>query len=123
MADGVTFIGESGKTWRYWDDKPLGTPGAQAKADLREIVNDALSGLRAVEPDATSEERGTTGSGFVATPSFSLTVGGVRLRIDLWEGVTTSTYCATHRLRSVSPPSGQQCQASATRPSGSFWSS
>jgi hypothetical protein len=63
---------------------------AQAKADLREIVNDALSDLRAVEPDATSEERGTTGSSFVATPSFSLTAGGVRLRIDLWEGMTTS---------------------------------
>ena len=62
---------------------------AQAKADLREIVNDALSDLRAVEPDATSEERGTTGSSFVATPSFSLTAGGVRLRIDLWEGMTT----------------------------------
>jgi hypothetical protein len=63
---------------------------AQAKADLREIVNDALSDLRAVEPDATSEERGTTRSSFVATPSFSLTAGGVRLRIDLWEGMTTS---------------------------------
>jgi hypothetical protein len=62
---------------------------AQAKADLREIVNDALSDLRAFEPDATSEERGTKGSSFVATPSFSLTAGGVRLRIDLWEGMTT----------------------------------
>jgi hypothetical protein len=63
---------------------------AQAKADLCEIVNDALSDLRAVESDATSEERGTTRSSFVATPSFSLTAGGVRLRIDLWEGMTTS---------------------------------
>lgn len=63
---------------------------AQAKADLREIVNDALSDLRAVEPDATSEERDTTRSSFVATPSSSLTAGGVRLRIDLWEGMTTS---------------------------------
>ena len=63
---------------------------AQAKADLREIVNGALGDLRAVEPDATSEERGATRSSFVATPSFSLTAGGVRLRIDLWEGMTTS---------------------------------
>ena len=63
---------------------------AQAKADLREIVNDALSDLRAVEPDAACEERGTTGPGFVVTPSFSLTAGGVRLRIDLWEGMTAS---------------------------------
>jgi len=43
---------------------------AQGNADLREIVNDALSDLRAVEPDATSEERSTTRSSFVATPSF-----------------------------------------------------
>jgi len=62
---------------------------AQAKADLREIINDALDDLRMVEPEATSEERGTTGSSFVATPSFSLSAGGVRLRIDLWEGMTT----------------------------------
>ncbi|MGH3185032.1 MAG: hypothetical protein ACRDOE_24435, partial [Streptosporangiaceae bacterium] len=62
---------------------------AQAKADLREIVNDALGDLRAVEPDATLEERGTTRSSFVATPSFTLTAGGVRLRIDPWEGMTT----------------------------------
>ena len=62
---------------------------AQAKADLREIINDALDDLRIVEPEATSEERGTTGSSFVATPSFSLSAGGVRLRIDLWEGMTT----------------------------------
>ena len=27
MADEVTFTGQSGKAWRYWDDKPLGTPG------------------------------------------------------------------------------------------------
>jgi hypothetical protein len=62
----------------------------QGKADLREIVNDALSDLQAVEADATSDERGTVGSSFAATPSFSLTAGGVRLRIDLWEGMTTN---------------------------------
>ena len=62
----------------------------QAKADLREIVNDALSDLLAVEPDAACEERGTTGAGFVATPSFSLTASEVKLRIDLWEGMTAS---------------------------------
>jgi hypothetical protein len=42
-----------------------------------------------VEPDATSEEGGTTRSSFAVTSSFSLTVGGVRLRVDLWEGWTT----------------------------------
>ncbi len=62
---------------------------AQAKADLREIINDALDDLRIVEPEATSEERGTTGSSFVAAPGLSLSAGGVRLRIDLWEGMTT----------------------------------
>lgn len=63
---------------------------AQAKADLREIIGDALSDLHAVEPDATSEEDRTVGSRFVAMPSFGLTVGGVKLRIDLWEGMTPS---------------------------------
>lgn len=62
---------------------------AQAKADLREIINDALDDLRIVEPDATFEERGTNRSSFVATPGFSLSAGGVILRIDLWEGMTT----------------------------------
>ena len=62
---------------------------AQAKADLREIINDAVADLRVVEPEATSEERGTTGSSFVATPSFSLSAGGIGLRMDLWEGMTT----------------------------------
>lgn len=27
MADEVIFTGQSGMTWRYWDGKPLGTPG------------------------------------------------------------------------------------------------
>ncbi|MFJ1652683.1 protein kinase [Streptomyces sp. NPDC088337] len=27
MADEVTFTGQSGKTWRYWESKPLGEPG------------------------------------------------------------------------------------------------
>jgi hypothetical protein len=27
VADEVTFTGQSGKTWRYWGGKPLGTPG------------------------------------------------------------------------------------------------
>lgn len=63
---------------------------AQAKADLREIVNDALTDLQAVEPDATSGERATLGSRFVAAPSFTLTAGEVRLRIDLWEGAAPS---------------------------------
>jgi len=56
---------------------------AQAKADLREIVSDALSDLQAVEPDAASEEHGDERGWF--EPSFTLTVGDVGLRIDLWE--------------------------------------
>lgn len=27
VADEVPFTGQSGKTWRYWSGKPLGTPG------------------------------------------------------------------------------------------------
>jgi eukaryotic-like serine/threonine-protein kinase len=27
VADEVTFTGQSGTRWRYWDNKPLGTPG------------------------------------------------------------------------------------------------
>src|ERR1700733_14713782 len=27
VADEGTFAGQSGTTWRYWDNKPLGTPG------------------------------------------------------------------------------------------------
>jgi hypothetical protein len=26
MAE-VSFTGQSGEAWKYWDDKPLGTPG------------------------------------------------------------------------------------------------
>jgi hypothetical protein len=73
---------------------------AQAKADLREIVHDALSDLRAVEPDATFEEYGPTETGVfhnLGGRYLSLTAGSlpenvnpVRLRICLWEGRTTS---------------------------------
>ena len=63
---------------------------AQAKADLREIVSDALSDLQAVEPDAAFGERAVAGSRFVAAASFTLTAGGVELRIDLWEGTAPS---------------------------------
>src|SRR5690349_5209811 len=27
MANEVTFTGQSGATWRYWDNQPLGKPG------------------------------------------------------------------------------------------------
>ena len=63
---------------------------AQAKADLREIVSDALSDLQAVEPVAAFGERAVAGSRFVAAASFTLTAGGVELRIDLWEGTAPS---------------------------------
>jgi hypothetical protein len=61
---------------------------AQAKQDLREIIDDALGDLRAdVEPDAAFEE---TGDGRWAEPSFSLTAGDVGLRIELWDSRTRS---------------------------------
>jgi Protein kinase domain len=56
---------------------------AQATADLREIVSDALDELKAVEPDATSEEHSDS-RGWIE-PSFSLSAGDVGLRIELWE--------------------------------------
>ncbi|MFF3097711.1 protein kinase [Streptomyces cyaneofuscatus] len=62
---------------------------AQAKADLREIMDDALTDLQAVEPNAALETRGTTGGSFGAVPSFSLIADAVRLRINLWEDMTT----------------------------------
>ncbi|MER5641597.1 protein kinase [Kitasatospora sp. NPDC002227] len=62
---------------------------AQAEADLREIMEDALIDLQAIEPNAALETRGTTGGSVRAVPSFSLTADEVRLRIELWEGMTT----------------------------------
>jgi hypothetical protein len=61
---------------------------AQAKADLREVVSDALSDLQAVEPGAQSEERDVE-RWSTAMPHFSLIADGVRLRIELWQGMTT----------------------------------
>ena len=63
----------------------------QAKADLREILGDAVENLQAIEPDARLQERGTTRSSFVAVPSLTMSTANVRLRIDLWEGMTTDT--------------------------------
>ncbi len=61
----------------------------QAKADLREILSDAVEDLRLIEPDARLEERGTTRTSFAVSPSLSMSAAKVRLRIDLWEGMTT----------------------------------
>jgi hypothetical protein len=63
----------------------------QAKADLREILSDAVENLQLMEPDARLEERETSRSSFVAVPSLSMSTANVRLRIDLWEGMTTNT--------------------------------
>jgi hypothetical protein len=53
---------------------------AQAKADLREILNDALEDLQTIEPDAT----------FRSDPDgiLTLSTADVRLRIDIWEDMT-----------------------------------
>jgi hypothetical protein len=63
----------------------------QAEADLREIIGDAVESLRAVEPDARLQEQRTAGSSFIATPSLTMSTANVRLRIDIWEGMTTDT--------------------------------
>jgi len=54
---------------------------AQAKADLCEILNDALEDLQAVEPEATF--RSDLGG------LLTLSATDVRLRIDVWEDMTT----------------------------------
>lgn len=55
---------------------------AQAKADLQEIFSEALKDLQAIEPDATLRS-GPDGL-------LTLSAAGVRLRIEIWEGMTTS---------------------------------
>jgi len=61
---------------------------AQAKADLSEIMNDALEELQAVEPDAHLTEAGMLGGRFGAHPLLTLSAGDVKLQIDLWQGST-----------------------------------
>ncbi len=60
----------------------------QAKADLREIMNDALEELQAVEPDAQLREDAVVAAGFLPQ-QLVLSAGDVKLQIDLWEGMTT----------------------------------
>jgi hypothetical protein len=62
---------------------------AQAKADLREIIGDALEDLQTVDPEITLQERGTTGSSFAAAPTITLSASNVRLHIEIWENMTT----------------------------------
>ena len=55
MANEVTFTGQSGATWRYWTDQPLGTPGGfggvyAARADgtpmaVKVVKKERLSGV------------------------------------------------------------------------------
>jgi len=60
----------------------------QAKADLREILTDAVENIQLIEPDARLDERAATRSSF-AVPSLSISTSDVKLRIDLWPGMTT----------------------------------
>jgi serine/threonine protein kinase len=63
---------------------------AQANADLREIISDALQDLQTVEPDVTlQEQRSTTRSSFAASPTLTLSTASVRLHIEIWEGMTS----------------------------------
>ena len=71
---------------------------AQAKADLQEIMSDALEELQAVEPDAhLAELRARRRPPPIATArarrgplkGLTLSAGDVRLQVDLWAGMTT----------------------------------
>jgi serine/threonine protein kinase len=61
----------------------------QAKADLREILADALEELQTVEPDADLQDLDRVGSRWVAGTRLTLSAGEVQLRIDLWQDMTT----------------------------------
>jgi serine/threonine protein kinase len=60
MADEVTFTGQSGKTWRYWGDKPLGTPGGFGGVYAAESADGSPMAVKVVKkqrPQGTLDER------------------------------------------------------------------
>jgi hypothetical protein len=61
---------------------------AQAKADLREIIGDALEELQTLDPEITLYERGVTGPSAI-DPTLALGMSNVKLEIQIWENMTT----------------------------------
>ena len=51
MADEVTFTGESGRTWRYWEARPLGKPGGFGGVYAGEAEDGAPMAVKVVRKD------------------------------------------------------------------------
>ena len=60
MADEVTFTGQSGRTWRYWEAEPLGTPGGFGGVYAAEAADGSLMAVKVVKkqrPQGPLDER------------------------------------------------------------------
>ena len=60
MTDEVTFTGQSGKTWRYWTGKPLGTPGSFGGVYAAEAADGSPMAVKVVKkqrPQGALDER------------------------------------------------------------------
>ena len=51
MAVEVTFAGQSGKTWRYWDGKPLGKPGGFGGVYAAEAADGSPMAVKVVKKE------------------------------------------------------------------------
>ncbi|MGH3185811.1 MAG: protein kinase domain-containing protein [Streptosporangiaceae bacterium] len=54
MAKEETFIGQSGATWRYWSDQPLGTPGGFGGVYAAEAVDGTPMAVKVVQKQRPS---------------------------------------------------------------------
>jgi hypothetical protein len=60
MADEVTFTGQSGRTWRYWEARPLGTPGGFGGVYAAEAADGSPMAVKVVKkqhPHGALDER------------------------------------------------------------------
>jgi hypothetical protein len=60
VADGSTFTGQSGRTWRYWESRPLGTPGGFGGVYAAEAADGspvAVKMLKKQRPQGALDER------------------------------------------------------------------
>ena len=49
MADGVTFTGQSGRIWRYWEARPLGPPGGFGSVYAAEAADGSPMAVKVVK--------------------------------------------------------------------------
>jgi hypothetical protein len=60
VADEVTFTGQSGRTWRYWEASPLGTPGGFGDVYAAEAADGSPMAVKVVKkqrPQGPLDER------------------------------------------------------------------